>query len=169
MSNLVERTALSGFTLSNMPVTKGQIVTLSPDQLASLAAAGCVHLDASANARVPATDLPPLRDLSAERTALDANLVSRRAAAEEEMKRIEQTLTDARQRSAEDILGIEKSTSERLEALGRSVLDAEAAADERKRAIAQEVEAARIAADEAVAAAAAKAEKAAKASGGRGA
>lgn len=167
MSNLVERTALSNFTLSNMPVTKGQIVTLNPDQLTTLAVAGCVHLDASTNARVPTLDLPPLRDVSAQRAALDANLVSRRGAAEEEMKRIEQTLADARQRSADDILGIEKSTSERLEALGRSVLDAEAAADQRKRAIAQEVEAAQIKADEAVAAAAAKSEKAAKASSGR--
>ena len=124
--SLIERTAISEYTLAGQPVRAGQVAALTPLQVRTLAAAGCVAFTDEENALVSTSGLPPpesagrqeaegyaaavataRRQAEADLAAINRSVEEARAAASAEATALEQGLASRRQAAADEIAQIE--------------------------------------------------------------
>ncbi len=124
--SLIERTAISEYTLAGQPIRAGQVAALTPFQVRALAAAGCVALTDQENALVSTSGLPPpesagrqeaegyaaavataRRQAEADLAAINRSVEEARAAATAEATALEEGLVSRRQAAAEEIAQIE--------------------------------------------------------------
>lgn len=160
-SKLLERTALSGFTLGGIDVLPGRVVKLDSDQFERAANAGCIERDEEKNSLIPVIgDEPVLRASSApagdvlqaqfaeaqaaataELAALDAEVNKVRVAAAAEIEKINAALEDHRQQAETDKAAItlevenaRKQADDDLAKFKGEIADAEKAVTEAKNA-----------------------------------
>ncbi len=127
MPSLTERTAISEYTLAGQPIRAGQVAALTPLQVRTLAAAGCVALTDEENALVSTSGLPALqeapgrqeaegyaaavatarRQAEVDLAAINRSVEEARAAASAEATTLEQGLVSRRQAAADEIAQIE--------------------------------------------------------------
>lgn len=170
---VIERMALSAFTIGSTSVANGEIIKLDDLQFDRAVAAGCVHKDegadqAARSAFASRASTVAIKAATAEPSQA-VRVADAQAATDAQISKFDQLVADHRDKASAAMTAIDKEVSDAslqadgaLEAIRQEVKDARAGADTALASIAQEVTDARLQADKDLAAIAEEVENAKK-------